>query len=208
MPTLFNIYTLLSFAQLSTPSQALGLEALTPCVLTASDGVVVQAYCEESITPCVLTGSNGAIVSAYCEPTLVSQPFASITGISALRNTTETASTFQILGTDKNTVSKAIPCRNRVHRSKKLADIFQRQDTFGQFPLTYHCKQSGTVWKGVHCSKKLADIFGRQVNFGHFLLTHECENRNIAECKLIHLFQHTCLVSEYIFTKPKPFRYS
>ena len=105
MPTLFDIYTLLSFAQFSTASQALGLEALTPCILTASDGAIVQAYCEESITPCILTASNGAVVSAYCEPTLVSQPFASITGISAPQNTTDTTTIFQILGTNTNTVS-------------------------------------------------------------------------------------------------------
>lgn len=111
MPTLINIYTLLSFAQFSTASQTLGLEALTPCALTASDGAIVQAYCEESITPCVLTASNGAIVSAYCEPTLVSLPFASITGISALQNKTDTTSFLQILGTNTNTVSKLIPCR-------------------------------------------------------------------------------------------------
>ena len=108
MPTLLSIFTVLSFTHFTTLSQALGLEALTPCVLTASDGAVVQAYCEETITPCVLTASNGAIVSAYCEPSLVSQPFASISGTSALQNTTGTSSLFQILGTSTSNVSKAM----------------------------------------------------------------------------------------------------
>ena len=99
MPTLFHSIT---------TSQSLCLEALTPCVLTASDGGIVQAYCEETITPCVLTASNGAIVQAYCEPSWISQQFASITGIPALQNTTDTTALFQILGTSSNTVSKAL----------------------------------------------------------------------------------------------------
>ena len=108
MHTLLYVFTVLSFAQLINISQALGLEALTPCVLTASNGAVVQAYCEETITPCVLTASNGAIVQAYCETSLVSQPFASITGASALQNTTSSTSIFQIFSTHSNIVSKAM----------------------------------------------------------------------------------------------------
>lgn len=111
MPTLLYISTVLSFTHSITFSRALGLEALTPCALTASDGAVVQAYCEETITPCVLTGSNGAIVSAYCEPGLVSQPFASISGTSALQNTSGASSLFQILGTGSTSVSeRRYPC--------------------------------------------------------------------------------------------------
>ncbi|KAF6234864.1 hypothetical protein HO173_007084 [Letharia columbiana] len=105
MPTLFYILILLSFSHSITTSQSLCLEALTPCVLTASDGGIVQAYCEETITPCVLTASNGAIIQAYCEPSWISQPFASITGIPALQNTTHTTALFQILGTNSHTIS-------------------------------------------------------------------------------------------------------
>ena len=108
MHTLFYVLVLLSYAHSITTSQVLGLEALTPCVLTASDGAIVQAFCEETITPCVLTASNGAIVQAYCEPSLVSQPFASITGSSALQNTTGLTSIFQILGSTSNAVSKTM----------------------------------------------------------------------------------------------------
>ena len=111
MPTLFYVFTLHALAQFITTSQAFGFEALTPCILTASDGLVVRAYCEETITRCALTASNGAIVQAFCEPSLVSQPFASITGISALQNATgkaTKASTFQILRTSTNNVGKAI----------------------------------------------------------------------------------------------------
>lgn len=96
MHTLLYVFTVLLLAHFITTSQALGLEALTPCALTASNGAVVQAYCEETITPCVLTASNGAIVQAYCEPSLVDQPLASI---SALQNATSTTSFIQILGT-------------------------------------------------------------------------------------------------------------
>lgn len=103
MHTLLYFFQVLSIAQFITTSQSL-LEALTPCVLTASDGDVVQAYCEETITPCILTASNGAIVQAYCEPSLVTQLFASITGISAPRNTNGTTSNFQILAASSNTV--------------------------------------------------------------------------------------------------------
>ena len=107
MYTLFYCYvsTILSLTQYITKSHSLGFEALTPCLLTASDGVAVHAFCEETITPCTLRASNGALVQAYCEPSLVSQPFASVTGISALQNTSSVPSIFQILGSSTDTVS-------------------------------------------------------------------------------------------------------
>ena len=108
MSTLFYVITLLFCAHSFKKVQSLVLEALTPCILTASGVVVVQAYCEETITPCTLTASNGAIVHAYCEPSLVSQPFVSITAFSALQNATGTTSTFQLLRTSASTVRKAI----------------------------------------------------------------------------------------------------
>ena len=105
MYTLFYMSTILSFTQYITTSHSFGLEALFPCLLTASDGAAVHAFCEETITPCTLAASNGALVAAYCEPSLASQPFASITGLSALQNATGTTSVLQILGSSTDSVS-------------------------------------------------------------------------------------------------------
>ena len=108
MYTFLHVVTVLSFIQGITKSQGFGLDALTPCMLTASDGAAVHAFCEEVITPCTLRASNGDIVQAYCESSLFSQPFASVTGSSVLPNVTGTASTFQILGSNMNTVRRAV----------------------------------------------------------------------------------------------------
>ena len=105
MYTLLYVFTILSFTRYITTSQAIGLEALTPCFLTASDGVAVQAFCEETITPCTLRASDGALVQAYCEPSLVSEPFASITGTTALQNLSSKTSLLQILARSPDTVS-------------------------------------------------------------------------------------------------------
>lgn len=105
MYTLLYVFTILSFTRHITTSQAIGLEALTPCFLTASDGVAVHAFCGETITPCTLRASDGALVQAYCEPSLVSEPFASITGTSALQNSTGKTSLLQILARSPDTVS-------------------------------------------------------------------------------------------------------